>query len=97
MAKVYLFIIVTLAFPIMAAAQDKDTLIIADSVGNIVIGARPDSAGIIRVDTVEQKNTARARRPPFLPSFPASDRYTTKILEAAHCICGSRHTRSALF
>jgi hypothetical protein len=70
MAKVYLFIIVTLAFPIMAAAQDKDTLIIADSVGNIVIGARPDSAGIIRVDTVEQKKHSPRKAATLSAIFP---------------------------
>jgi hypothetical protein len=55
MTKVYFFIILVLALPFFAAAQDKDTLIVKDTSGNIVIGARPDTANKIKVDTVAKR------------------------------------------
>jgi hypothetical protein len=55
MTKVYIFIILAWAFPFFGAAQDKDTLIVKDSSGNIVIGARPDTANKIKVDTAARR------------------------------------------
>jgi hypothetical protein len=55
MTKVYLFIILALAFPFFAAAQVRDTLIVKDTSGNIVIGARPDTSNKIKVDTVAKR------------------------------------------
>lgn len=55
MIKVLLIISWALALPFFVAAQNKDTLIVKDTSGNIVIGARPDTTNKIKVDTAEKK------------------------------------------
>lgn len=52
MTKFYLFIIWAVLFPLLAAAQDKDTLIVKDTAGNIVLGSQPDTTRPASVDTV---------------------------------------------
>ena len=70
MTKVYFFIILSMAFPLFAAAQDKDTLIVKDTAGNIVIGARPDTSNKIKVDTVAQKKHSPRKAALYSAIFP---------------------------
>jgi hypothetical protein len=72
MTKVLLFIVWAFAIPFFAAAQEKDTLIVKDSSGNIVIGARPDTSNKIKVDTAaKRKHSPRkaALRSAILPGL----------------------------
>lgn len=69
MAKVYLFIIFALAFPIVTAAQDKDTLIVKDSIGNITIGANSDTSRI-KVDTVALRKHSPRKAATLSAIFP---------------------------
>jgi hypothetical protein len=70
MTKVYLFIIIALAFPFFAAAQDKDTLIVKDTSGHIVIGAKPDTSNKIKVDTAVQKKHSPRKAALYSAIFP---------------------------
>jgi hypothetical protein len=55
MIKVLLFMVWALALCFPVAAQDKDTLIVKDTSGNITIGSKPDTTNKIKVDTAAKK------------------------------------------
>lgn len=55
MTKLFLFITWMVVFPLLAIAQKKDTLIVKDTSGNIIIGAKPDTSKLVKVDTVAKR------------------------------------------
>ena len=61
MTKVIIFIAWVLVLPLMTAAQQRDSVIVKDSLGRITIGGAPDSANKIKVDTaVKRKHSPRS-------------------------------------
>lgn len=55
MKKILLFILFALALPFFVEAQDKDTLLVKDSSGTIVIGSKPDTSDKIKADTAAMR------------------------------------------
>ena len=72
MIKFYLLIAWAVLLPFLAAGQDKDTLIVKDSAGNITVGSKTDTTKPVKTDTASKpKHSPRkaAIRSAILPGW----------------------------